>query len=166
MKSRYTPAQLLPHSKHMVLLDAIVDYDDHSLHAHASVSPQHILLPAHANALPAFAAIEIMAQGVAAWAGAHARDAGENVRLGFLLGTRKLNWTRDGIPIGTQLDVFIRSSWQDGAGMGVFECELKCRQPAPNDDTWQTGTLIAQAALNVYSPRNDDDLAQLTQIPS
>ena len=86
------PAALLPHSGRMVLLDEVLSYDDNNLHAVCTIRPDCILLPDGANALPGWLGLEIMAQGVGAWAGAHALDAGRPVQLGFLLGTRKLHF--------------------------------------------------------------------------
>ena len=92
-------APLLPHSGHMVLLDCITEYGDDYLHATAHVGEKHILL--QAGSLPVLAGMEIMAQGIAALAGCHAHNRGEPVRLGFLLGTRKLNLFADTIAVGT-----------------------------------------------------------------
>ena len=125
------PAALLPHSGRMVLLDEVLSYGHNNLHAVAVIRPDCILLPAGATALPGWLELEIMAQGVGAWAGAQALDAGRLVQLGFLLGTRKLTFGLPEIPVGTVMDVKIELSWQDAANnMGVFDCELACRTPA------------------------------------
>lgn len=156
------PALLLPHSGKMVLLERICRYDAHSLYAEAAVNAGHILLADGADSLPAYLAAEIMAQGVAAWAGAHALDAGETVRLGFLLGTRKLNLHYAEIPVGTQLEVSVVQSWQDENGMGVFDCELRCRTPAAGHETaMPAGSLLVSGAMNVYSPRSEQVLQTL-----
>lgn len=147
-----SPEILLPHSGRMVLLQRIVSYDETSLLAEAEIGANHILLPDDATGLPSYLGAEIMAQGVAAWAGAHALDRGETVRLGFLLGTRKLVFRQPEIAIGTQLSVYIQQSWQDNSGMGVFDCELRERV---------SGEVLLSGALNVYSPTNDGDLAAL-----
>ncbi len=147
-------APLLPHSGHMVLLDAITAYDAESLQAEATVRPDHILL--HNGSLPALAAIEIMAQGVAALAGCLAYNAGEPVRLGFLLGTRKLNLFADVLPVGIKLGINVRASLQDANGFGVFDCELLWLDVPPE---WVSrlpeNRILVQAALNVYSPKDD-----------
>lgn len=147
-----SPEILLPHSGRMVLLQRIVSYNETSLLAEAEIGTNHILLPDGATGLPSYLGAEIMAQGVAAWAGAHALDRGETVRLGFLLGTRKLVFRQPEIAIGTQLSVYIQQSWQDNSGMGVFDCELRERV---------SGEVLLSGALNVYSPTSDGDLAAL-----
>lgn len=155
-------APYLPHSGRMVLLDAVTACDEHGLCAEAAVRPDHILLPPDADALPAYLGMEIMAQGVAAWAGVHAAARGEAVRLGFLLGTRKLKLHCPAIPIGTLLTVRVAQSWQDESGMGVFDCELRCRAPAHGyENDMPSGSLLVSGALNVYSPRSDAALNDL-----
>ena len=151
---------LLPHSGRMVLLDEVLAYDDSSLHAVCTVRPDCILLPPNSpDALPGWLGLEIMAQGVGAWAGAHALDAGRPVQLGFLLGTRKLHFARPEIPVGTMLDVQITLSWQDNTtNMGVFDCTLACRTPPPVRDDLAPGTLLLSGALNVFSPTNREAL--------
>ncbi|MCO6526249.1 MAG: thioester dehydrase [Snodgrassella sp.] len=141
----YDVAALLPHSGRMVLLDEISAYDEHSLTAYANVKPQQILVTD--DCLPSWAAMEMMAQGVAAWAGALACDAGEPVRLGFLLGTRKLQLYFSTLPVPAVLQVKIQASLQDTNGFGVFDSQLwLC------DQTRTPNRLLAEAALNVYSP--------------
>ncbi|WP_416192509.1 thioester dehydrase [Neisseria sp. CCUG12390] len=145
-------APLLPHSGRMVLLDCITEYDDRHLRAEALVGEKHILLVN--GTLPCAAGMEIMAQGIAALAGCHALNAGEKVRLGFLLGTRKLNLFAQTIPVGTKLQIDVTVSTQDAGGMGVFDCELRWTD-APDEvkNLLPSDGLLIQAALNVYSPK-------------
>lgn len=155
-------ARLLPHSGHMVLLDRVLSYDAHSLHAIATLKPDCILLPPGADSLPIWMGGEILAQGIGAWAGAHALDRGENIRLGFLLGSRKLSFAAAAIPIATQLDIHIRQSLFDAQGMGVFDCTLACREPAPGHEKHMApGSILLHGAINVFSPQSDALLQQL-----
>lgn len=145
-------APLLPHSGHMVLLDTITEYGEGYLHATARVGEKHILL--QNGTLPVLAGMEIMAQGIAALAGCEAHNAGEPVRLGFLLGTRKLNLFTDEIPIGTRLAIKVAVSTQDQTGFGVFDCELRWADaPADKKHMLPADGLLVQAALNVFSPK-------------
>lgn len=145
-------APLLPHSGHMVLLDCITDYGAGHLCATAKISENHILLKN--NYLPCSSSIEIMAQGIGALMGCHAANAGEPIKLGFLLGTRKLDLFADNIPIGTQLQVKVKESVIDSTGFGVFDCTLHwIDAPEHAKSTLPVDGLLAQAALNVYSPK-------------
>jgi hypothetical protein len=85
--------------------------------------------------------LEIMAQAVGAWAGCQARRQGQEVGLGFLLGTRRYECHVPCFPAGARLSVRVVQSLQDAVGMGVFECELRA-----GDE------LLAFARLNVYRP--------------
>lgn len=150
----YEVAPLLPHSGHMVLLDVITEYGEDYLYAEARVGEKHILL--QNGVLPLLAGMEIMAQGIAALAGCHARNAGEPVRLGFLLGTRKLNLFAESVPVGTRLSIHVRASTQDAGGFGVFDCELRWTD-APEDakENLPSDGLLIRAALNVFSPKDN-----------
>lgn len=138
----YQVAPLLPHSGEMVLLDCITAFGENFLTAETKVRSDNPLIK-HGK-LATFAGIEIMAQGVAAWAGCMAVLAGEPVRLGYLLGTRKLHIHRDEINIGTPLRIQINMSIQDTTGFGVFDCQLI---------DMATETLLLEGALNVFSPK-------------
>ena len=93
-----------------------------------------------AAGLPAWIGVEIMAQSVAAFAGCHARQAGQPVELGFLLGTRSYQCNVEAFPAGADLRVRAHRSLQDDNGMGVFECHLE----GPG--------IHAEARLNVFRP--------------
>lgn len=139
-------AEFVPHSGKMVLLDKILQYDHQSLSALAYVNEQHIFV--QDRQFPSWAAMELMAQGVAAWAGCLGKEQGEPVRLGFLLGTRKLVLNFDCLTVPVTLYVKIQMSIQDNNGFGVFDTSLwLC------DEHQQPQQCLAQAALNVFSPK-------------
>lgn len=71
-----------------------------------------------------FPALKLWQKGIAAWAGCMAVQANEPVRLGYLLGTRKLHIYQDEIAIGSRLRIKINMSIQDATGFGVFDCQL------------------------------------------
>ncbi|BFU60938.1 MULTISPECIES: hotdog family protein [Rodentibacter] len=136
-------APFVPQSGEMVLLDRITSFGEDFLHAESEIRPDHILLKA--GKLATFSGIEIMAQGVAAWAGIQARQKDEPVRLGYLLGTRKLHIYQTEIPIGSRLNIEIKMSIQDVTGFGVFDCKLIDHH---------TQTLLLEGSLNVFSPKD------------
>ena len=136
-------APLLPHSGDMVLLDRISDFGEDFLIAETEIHSDNILIK-HGK-LATFAGIEIMAQGVAAWSGCLATLADEPVRLGYLLGTRKLHIYTQEIPVGSKLQIKIKMSIQDSTGFGVFDSQLI-------DLT--SGKIILEGALNVFSPKD------------
>ena len=82
-------APLVPHSGKMILLDRVVDFGDDFLVAEAEIRDDNILLKE--NKLPAFLGAEIMAQGVAAWAGCKCVRAGKPISLGYWIGSHSSN---------------------------------------------------------------------------
>ena len=100
--------------------------------------------------------MEIMAQGIAALTGCHAANAGQPIRLGFLLGTRKLNLFADFIPLHTRLLVRVQESMMDSTGFGVFDCSLHWTDaPEHERHLLPADGLLIEAALNVYSPQDE-----------
>lgn len=136
-------SMLVPHAGNMILLDDVQSVDDEQLSASATVKPDGVFNDADGS-LPAWAGVEIMAQGIAAWAGTHARRAGTDVQLGFLLGTRRYTCHVDAFPAGLAMRIEVKRSLQDSSGMNVFECYLRD----------EAGTCLASARLNVYQPPN------------
>lgn len=144
-------APLLPHSGRMVLLDRITAYGAGSLTAEAEVRADHILLQNHR--LPCLHSMEIMAQGIGALTGCQTLNAGGTVKLGFLLGTRRLELFADSVPVGTRLLVKVQESVIDASGFGVFDCALYWTDAPPHEKpALPADGLLARAALNVYSP--------------
>jgi predicted hotdog family 3-hydroxylacyl-ACP dehydratase len=132
-------AELLPHAGDMILIDSITSFDDEQIHTTLTVRPEGLFnLPD--GSLPAWVGIELMAQSVAAFAGCHARQQGNPVELGFLLGTRKFECNVDAFPAGSELTIHGIRSLEDDNGMGVFECHIS----APG--------IEATARLNVFRP--------------
>ena len=154
-------AALLPHSGHMVLLDEVLAYDHESLQASAHIGADHVLMQPDGT-VPAWMAMEIMAQCIAAWDGIHAHNGGESVRLGFLLGTRKLHLFADTLPLGCELLAETRQSIRDNNGFAVFDCSLRIIA-APAGFRLPENGLVAQAALNVFSPPDLDGYLAQTQ---
>jgi len=132
-------AELLPHAGDMILLDGVERFDDDSVETVLQVRADGLLSTTDGS-LPAWVGVEIMAQSVAAFAGCHARQAGQPVELGFLLGTRSYQCNVEAFPAGADLRVRAHRSLQDDNGMGVFECHLE----GPG--------IHAEARLNVYRP--------------
>lgn len=81
--------------------------------------------------------MELMAQTAGVFAGFQARERGEPVRIGFLVGVRDMDIARDWIDVGTQLVVEARRVWGDAA-LGHFQCTVRDR-----------GEVLARASLSV-----------------
>lgn len=130
-------AELIPHSGRMVLLDKIITFDEHSLSAELTVRNDGLL--GDANSVPAYAGIEYMAQAIAAYAGIQAKQAGEPIKIGFLLGTRRYTSNVGSFAVGTVLTVQVTKIIQDDK-LGVFDCKIHATD------------IEITASLTVYQP--------------
>lgn len=146
-------AELLPHAGDMILIDHVLDFDEEQIHTRLEVRPGG-LFNRPDGSLPAWIGIELMAQSVAAYAGCRARQQGQAVELGFLLGTRKFQCNVEHFPVGSILQIHALRSLEDDNGMGVFECHLD----GPG--------ITASARLNVFRPPQVSDYLQETPAPS
>lgn len=139
--------ELLPHAGEMILLDHVVAFDHESLQASVTIAAKGLFNQADGS-LPAWVGIEIMAQGIAAFAGCHARQAGNPAPLGFLLGSRQYQCSHPAIPAGTPLSLEVKQSLRDDNGMGVFECRLS------------NAIYCLEARLNVFQPPHIEQYLQ------
>ncbi|USD21644.1 hotdog family protein [Microbulbifer variabilis] len=137
---KYTAEELVPHSGNMSLLDEVVSVDEEQLLAKLRVRDDGIF--SRNGRVPAYVGIEYMAQSIAAFSGYHAKERGKEVRLGFLLGTRKFVSNVESYRCGDELTIEVQRLLQAENGMATFECVIK-------------GHSIEQSArLNVYQPDN------------
>ncbi|KAF0221469.1 MAG: 3-hydroxylacyl-(acyl carrier protein) [Rhodospirillaceae bacterium] len=137
-----TMTDLLPHRPPMVLVDRLVAFDDDSAHVQAEIRPDHPFL--RPLGVAAHVGMEMMAQACGAHVGALARQAGDAIRLGFLLGTRSyvahLSW----FPPAAVLDVLVRRVFNED-GMGVYDCRILL-----------AGAEAAAAQLTLYQPPDQE----------
>lgn len=130
-------ASLMPHSGKMVLLDRLVEYDEISATAELVVRDDGLL--GDGKIVPAWAGIEYMAQTIAVYAGIMAKIAGDQIKLGFLLGTRRYKSNVAEFKVGSTLKVRVEKIMQDER-LGVFDCRI------------QGDGVEISANLNVYEP--------------
>jgi predicted hotdog family 3-hydroxylacyl-ACP dehydratase len=114
-------AELIPHSGCMVLLDRIIAFDEHGLSAELTVRNDGLL--GDDKTVPAYVGIEYMAQAVAAHTGIQAKLAGEPIKIGFLLGTRRYTSTVGRFAVGTMLTIQVTKIIQDNE-LSVFDCKI------------------------------------------
>lgn len=133
---------LIPHSGDMVMLDKITEFGEDYLIAEMTVKPDCLLLKD--GKLATYMGAEILAQGVAAWAGCKCVKVGQPIGLGYWIGSRKLTLHRQDISVGSLLQIQIKRSIEDATGFGVFDCtliDLSNQQP------------LVEGALNVFRPQ-------------
>lgn len=132
----------LPHEKPMILIDDIVCFGEDFIQTKVLIHKQSPFWSD--NGVPAYVALEYMAQSVAAWNGLQLHDKHESPKIGFLLGTRKLILNVPFFKANNQLDVYATLKYSDGE-MASFECRIEC-----NNEKW------AQAILSVYQLNNEN----------
>jgi predicted hotdog family 3-hydroxylacyl-ACP dehydratase len=137
----YSIDALLPHQPPMILLDKVVAYDDATLIASVAITESSLFLAG--ERVPGHVGIEYMAQACGAYAGAQALDAGEPVKIGFLLGTRLCRVLVPWFRISDRLIVTASIIFRDEQ-MAAFDCRVEI-----------DGQLAADAQLKFYQP--DDD---------
>lgn len=129
----------IPHRGAMCLIDRVLLVDAERVVAEAEVPFDGLFVDG--GCVPAWVAIEYMAQAVAAWAGRRARAAGGTPRVGYLLGSRRFDARRTSFPCGTKLRIEARCELVAANGLGQFDCRVEME-----------GQEVAVARISVYDP--------------
>lgn len=133
-------AELLPHTGDMIWIDKVLAWDEESAIAELTVRGDPLF--GDGDTVPAWTGIEYMAQAIALYAGIQAKRAGEPIRLGFLLGTRRFESNVPVFRTGSILTVHAEKVMQD-EHLSVFDCRI-------------TGDYVnVNAVLNVYQAPNE-----------
>jgi predicted hotdog family 3-hydroxylacyl-ACP dehydratase len=132
---------LVPHRRTMSLLSRLVEVDADQATAEVDITP--VSLFARDHGVPAWVGIEYMAQTIAAWAGARARNAGREPGIGFLLGSRRYSSELPHFAFGHTLRVTARCELIGDNGLGQFACRISDAS---------TGQAIAEAMVSVFEP--------------
>jgi predicted hotdog family 3-hydroxylacyl-ACP dehydratase len=94
-----------------------------------------------------------MAQAIAAHAGFLARQRGDAVKVGFLLGARRYQASTALFALGSVLVVRITRVLQGENGLAAFECSI-------HDSAMLAGVALAHATITVFQPH---DVAEFIQ---
>jgi predicted hotdog family 3-hydroxylacyl-ACP dehydratase len=114
--------ELVPHKPPMVLLDRVLSYSTDFVACEVEIGPASPFVSD--GRVPAVVAMEYMAQCVAVFAGLAARENGQPPRIGFLLGSRDLQFAVDEFRTGDRLTVEARRTWGE-SDLGSFACQVK-----------------------------------------
>ena len=137
-------AEILPQRGRMMLLSAVLEHSDEHTVCAVEVGADGPFVTAD-GAVPALMGIEYMAQCVAAHAGLRGRAKGEEPRVGFLIGARRLDFrSRTGFRVGQRLIVEVTRAWGEEE-FAMFACRLR-------DAGSQA--VIVEGHLNVFLPRS------------
>ena len=140
-------ARYLPHAAPMVMIRDVEFPADRTAAATADVSPRNVFFDAAAGGVPGCAALEFMAQTMAAAVGRDRASRGLPPKVGFVLGSRKLK-------IG--LDVFNPEKTYRAVAACVFSDDEFASFDCRIEDS--RGRTVASGALTAYQPSDGDAL--------
>jgi len=133
-------SELLPHSGAMIMIDDALAEGEGWVESGVRIGEDSLLYEPGAG-VPAWVGIEYMAQTVAMYSGIEAKRAGEEIKIGFLLGTRRFESMTEYFTLGDYLRVHARQEWRDNQ-MAVFDCHI------------ESESRLATARINVYQPQD------------
>lgn len=137
----YDVADLLPQSKQMVLLDKVIAANENVVVVELTVRDDGLFSDEH-QTVPAWLGIEYMAQAVAAFSGYQRKCKGQDIDLGFLLGTRYYQCSVGQFLCGTKLTIRAEKIIEAANDMVVFDCHLHAQD------------IEARAKLNLLMPQD------------
>ena len=115
--------ELVLHRPPMLLVHALTEWD--AISAEVLVNTQDSALFAETDGrIPAWVGIEYMAQAVSAYAGILAKQNGEPLCLGFLLGTRRYSTNVSHFSAGEQLRICVKELLRDETNLVLFDCHI------------------------------------------
>lgn len=145
----YPPiAEIVPHKPPMVLLDVVTSHTPEATTCSVQIAAGAPFAGVDGN-VPNWVAVEYMAQCAAAHSGLCERAAGAPIRIGFLLGSRRVVFHTPHFELGCELEVSAREAWSDGE-MASFTCTVRERG---------SGRLLAECELSAYSPKHLHDVS-------
>jgi predicted hotdog family 3-hydroxylacyl-ACP dehydratase len=113
---------LLPQSGPMRLLERVVAHDGTTTRCEADPARSALFRDASGR-VPAWVAVEYMAQAAAAHGGLLARERGEPPRVGLLVGSRRLTFRCTDFAPGRRLEVTARHAAGSGTRL-AFDCAV------------------------------------------
>jgi predicted hotdog family 3-hydroxylacyl-ACP dehydratase len=144
---------LLLHRPPMLLLKAVLRWDEGELEALVDPRDSHLFMDANGQ-IPSWVGIEYMAQAIGAFAGITSLQAGNPVCLGFLLGTRRYHAEVTHFDPAQELRVKVSELLRDESNLVLFKCELYADEQ-----------LLASAEIKAIQPKDVDTvMEQFTQM--
>ncbi|ACJ27128.1 Thioester dehydrase family protein [Shewanella piezotolerans WP3] len=135
--------QFIPHRQPMVLISQLLEFEADSLLTQTVISSTSAYFDESLSGVPNYVGIEYMAQSIAALAGVEARLRDDIIRVGFLLGTRKLKMHITHFKDGETYQTHVTRLYQEDSGLAVFDCKIMHNKQ-----------LVAEANVNVFQPQD------------
>ena len=142
MSESLRPADFLPHRPPMIMLAELISVDVPGVaSAVPDTSPNCIFYDPELKGMPACAALEYMAQTMAIAVGVERRRRGQTPKVGFVLGTRRLEVKIATFESGKRYVANAKCVYDDEA-FASFDCSIM------DPD----GAMVATARLTAYQP--------------
>ena len=136
---------VLPHAGPMVLLDEILHFDENSIETLVTIRKTSMFIESNGQ-VPCYVSLEYMAQSIAAYAGIKEIKVNKPVKIGLLLGTRRLDFSSGGFSINQCLRIQAQSVWSDNE-IGAFDCNIW---------DFHSKKSLAKGTINVVQPDKFD----------
>lgn len=135
--------QFIPHQAPMVFVDQLIEVNDQFAIAALHITSQMMFI--EAEGLPTWTSIELMAQTISAYAGYKAQSTQGAPKIGFLLGTRKMQLPCAHFSVGTTVKIRVEQHYLH-EGLGQFNCEIEYQH------------YKFSAMLSVFEPEHLNDM--------
>ncbi len=132
---------LIPHRAPMILIDEILEHSAKHLVSSVTIKKTSPFL-VDGQYVPAWIGLEYMAQSIAAWDGIKAKQRGNSIKPGFLLGAKSYKAKSTGFSLGNQVMTEIVEQIRND-DFGLFSCYIDCQ-----------GIRAVDASVMVYQPSN------------
>jgi predicted hotdog family 3-hydroxylacyl-ACP dehydratase len=149
-KHHYTPAELLPISGDIMLLDAIRNWGHNWLEAEVTHRQPSLFSEADGS-VPNWVGLEYMAQAIGALIGIRNVQAGDGRRIGFLLGSRKYQSYARRFDPGVAVIIRVDELLWDKDNLGIFNCTIR------------SDTLLAEASVKMLQPEHPEAILEASQ---
>lgn len=133
--------ELVLHRPPMLLVQALIAWDKNSAEVIVDTKDSYLFADAEGK-IPAWVGIEYMAQTVSALSGMNALMNNEPLCLGFLLGTRRYQSTRENFSPSEILHVKVQELMRDENNLVLFDCHI-----------YRNQELIASAEIKGIEPK-------------
>lgn len=146
------PSRYLPHRTPLLLIDRVLVADAETTRCRVTVGEQCSLFRQADGSYPNSLFIEFMAQTVGVFAGIRDSESGIGPRVGFLLGSRKVQLHKKTLAEGDVFDIDTRCLF---FGQEELPSQFECR-------VLENNTEVASAVLTVYRPRDLQEFVRTT----
>lgn len=144
--SSFTLDKILAHREPMILITRVKDFTQSELVAEVEINNDTMFYSKEIDGVPSWVGVEYMAQSIAAFAGLESLSRQEDIKIGFLLGSRKFKNYIKCFPNGALLEIRVVPLYREASGLGQFQCQLYCNKVLANE-----------ANINTFSPPNPQE---------